>query len=782
MSGDGNATRFELSHDAIARLVFDQASAEAQTRRKIEKYVRDRFAMYRERGALLTRDDLDYIHPHLGAIHADDEERAFIGQSERAVRRTRHRRRLVVAGVMAVLAVSSGVSAMMALNATRSKQLADRARDRAEAARLFNEARTQLASGALLDAVQTARVSARAYPSDPSSTETQYAVMADPTAMLVTIREPLNSSPRVRFSSDGNRILSVSKNGFGSFAARVWDWNRKELFSIPQTIRADFAKRSTALIGAEPGAPAWTRNEDGSSCGDDVKLDDGTFGGVGTLFVVDLAQPAKRDRLPFGFQSMAPNGTRVTVCGTFVSIDDDSGKPLAALSIPGATSAAFTPDGKRIVVSAGSRSAIYDLAGAKLLDVDGASLTVSDDGERLATVEGATTVIRDATGRELARRQGVAPVFGPNGIVLTVTGETSRLRRPDADGTTAMVDFPGTDPRLSPDGKWVMTTLTDRTRIADVAGHELTTLPGVSGRFSPIGPVAMTATESGVIRLWDLRRTPVATEEAGAAIWGLDEQSVKSLAALNGPIGCAFRCVSPDGSLRASVMLMGVTPGAPMGATLRLEVADPRSGDAGAAGWRELPRDAGRNCLGPVSMDVSPVAGGDVVLGCGDGSVRAFDRRGASRWQGQHGGAVTRAAFSPDGRYVLTGSADRTARLWNAATGAVITTFAGHEGDVTSVIVSSNATRAATLTTRGTLRLWQPNAPSAKLLSSVTLDDWMITAIAFSADGSQILARTLRGQLRRWLTDAAELDEEFAWVRTRSDTTTSPDASAVSRP
>ena len=144
-----------------------------------------------------------------------------------------------------------------------------------------------------------------------------------------------------------------------------------------------------------------TANDDGSSCGNEIRLDDQTLGGVGTLFVVDLAAPAKRESLPFGFQSMAPNGTRVSVCGNTVSIDDDSGKSLKALSIPGATAAAFTPDGTRIVVSTNSRSAIYDLTGAKLLDVDGASLTVSDDGERLATVEGATTIIRDATGREL---------------------------------------------------------------------------------------------------------------------------------------------------------------------------------------------------------------------------------------------------------------------------------------------------------------------------------------------------------------------------------------------
>ena len=34
----------------------------------------------------------------------------------------------------------------------------------------------------------------------------------------------------------------------------------------------------------------------------------------------------------------------------------------------------------------------------------------------------------------------------------------------------------------------------------------------------------------------------------------------------------------------------------------------------------------------------------------------------------------------------------------------------------------------------------------------------------FSADGSLILARTNAGHYRRWLTDAARLDEEFAWL------------------
>src|SRR5512146_222932 len=46
---------------------------------------------------------------------------------------------------------------------------------------------------------------------------------------------------------------------------------------------------------------------------------------------------------------------------------------------------------------------------------------------------------------------------------------------------------------------------------------------------------------------------------------------------------------------------------------------------------------------------------------------------------------VLSVAFSPDGKYVLTGSNDWTARLWDVPTGYLVRTFTGHTGGVTSV-------------------------------------------------------------------------------------------------
>ena len=50
-------------------------------------------------------------------------------------------------------------------------------------------------------------------------------------------------------------------------------------------------------------------------------------------------------------------------------------------------------------------------------------------------------------------------------------------------------------------------------------------------------------------------------------------------------------------------------------------------------------------------------------------------------------------AFSPDGTRVLSGNDDKTLKLWDAASGALLRIFEGHADKVTAVAFSPDGTR-----------------------------------------------------------------------------------------
>ena len=68
---------------------------------------------------------------------------------------------------------------------------------------------------------------------------------------------------------------------------------------------------------------------------------------------------------------------------------------------------------------------------------------------------------------------------------------------------------------------------------------------------------------------------------------------------------------------------------------------------------------------------------------------------------------VNSAAFSPDGTRVVTASDDKTARVWDAKTGAALATLSGHTNAVLSAAFSPDGTRVVTVSEDKTARIWQ---------------------------------------------------------------------------
>jgi len=73
----------------------------------------------------------------------------------------------------------------------------------------------------------------------------------------------------------------------------------------------------------------------------------------------------------------------------------------------------------------------------------------------------------------------------------------------------------------------------------------------------------------------------------------------------------------------------------------------------------------------------------------------------------QHQGKIFSATFNPDGKLVLTGSNDRSARLWDTATGEAVGPVFRHQGGVTCVAFNPDGQSFATASNDKTAQTWE---------------------------------------------------------------------------
>jgi len=124
------------------------------------------------------------------------------------------------------------------------------------------------------------------------------------------------------------------------------------------------------------------------------------------------------------------------------------------------------------------------------------------------------------------------------------------------------------------------------------------------------------------------------------------------------------------------------------------------------------------------------------------------------RYRLQHVSGVTSVAFSPDGRRVLTGSWDATARLWDLQTGQQVRTFQGHTKGVLSVAFAPDGRLAVTGSRDRTARLW--DIRSGQEIQRLIGHTDCVRSVAFSPNGKWVLTGSDDNTARLWSVETGQ--------------------------
>ncbi len=113
-----------------------------------------------------------------------------------------------------------------------------------------------------------------------------------------------------------------------------------------------------------------------------------------------------------------------------------------------------------------------------------------------------------------------------------------------------------------------------------------------------------------------------------------------------------------------------------------------------------------------------------------------------------HGDQLSDAAWTADGRRVLTASFDDTARVWDAETGDQLALLSGHTDGILQVAWSPDETRILTAGMDGTARVY--DAQTWDEVQRLTGHTDMVTTAAWNRDGTRILTASMDGTARVW--------------------------------
>ena len=179
-----------------------------------------------------------------------------------------------------------------------------------------------------------------------------------------------------------------------------------------------------------------------------------------------------------------------------------------------------------------------------------------------------------------------------------------------------------------------------------------------------------------------------------------------------------------------------------------------RAGQLAAQAQAVLEKYPQRSLLLAVeALNVTMQAGEPRVPAAEDALRQALANCGG-RGLGGHEDIISAVAFSPDNHWLVTGSWDSTARLWDLTApdpAAAPIVLRGHEGDITAVAISPDSRWLVTASRDGTARLWDLTAP-APAAKSIALrgHEGYITAVAISPDNHWLVTASADTTARLW--------------------------------
>jgi GTPase SAR1 family protein len=138
------------------------------------------------------------------------------------------------------------------------------------------------------------------------------------------------------------------------------------------------------------------------------------------------------------------------------------------------------------------------------------------------------------------------------------------------------------------------------------------------------------------------------------------------------------------------------------------------------------------------------------VSGSADKTVRVWDVETGeclATLEG-HTQSVYGVAVTADGRRIVSGSFDKTVRVWDVETGKCLATLGGHTSTVMGVSVTADGRWAVSGSADKTVRVW--DVENGKFLSTFVGHDDSVRGVAITADGRQVISGSADNTIRVW--------------------------------